>query len=250
MDKDVQQAGWGDDGRMLWKYPKTTYSLRSTCEKIGVDKLKGRKIKRLIHVMGSGRSGTTFMAKCFQAIGLDVQHERTGRHGTSSLFFTAGDHHWYPALPWYKGRNHYGERYSDFEFQWRIHVVRHPLKTIPSIGKIFNGLNYEFLEELGIIPKNIKNKMLRCAWVYYGLNTMAESRDPHMMVQLENIANDWPNIMQVMGMGPHPFPDLPPANRGTGFRKSEPLTWQELERLDEELCYSINNMSRRYGYRT
>jgi len=163
--------------RKITVYPKTTYSLRSTCEKWGVKKSRGHE-KRLLLITGSGRSGTTYAAKTMQAVGLDIPHEKVGAHGTSSLFFLV-DSDWYPMLPWYPGRNHVGERRSDFEFEYVVQIVRHPLKTIPSIGKIFNGLNYELFEEQGVIPKGIKNKMLRCAYMYYELNMLAEKQaDP------------------------------------------------------------------------
>lgn len=233
--------------REIYTVPKTTYSLRSTCIKQGVKKRRGKPLKRMLLITGSGRSGTTYAAKTMQAVGLDVPHELTGEHGTSSLFFLV-DSDWYPSLPWYAGRNHVGERRSDYEFQHVLHVVRHPLKTIPSIGKIFNGLNYELFEEQGVIPKGIKNKMLRCAWMYYGLNTLAE-KQATMRVQLERYAQSWPAIMQMLRMEGTPFPQhVKPANRATGFRASVPLTWSELDALDPELAQNIRIMTRRYGY--
>ena len=234
--------------REIYTVPKTTYSLRSKCEKMGVKKRRGKPLKRLLLITGSGRSGTTYAAKTMQAIGLDVQHELTGADGTSSLFFLV-DSEWYPALPWYPGRNHVGERRSDYEFQYVLHVVRHPLKTIPSIGKIFNGLNYELFEEQGVIPIGIKNKMLRCAWMYYGLNLLAE-KQATMRVQLERYEHSWPAIMRMLGMSRGTlFPrHVKPANRGTGFRASVPVTWEDLDALDPELAMNIRKMTRRYGY--
>ena len=234
--------------RKILNFPKTTYSVRSTCEKLGVAKRRGKPLQRLLLITGSGRSGTTYAARTMQAIGLDVPHELTGADGTSSLFFLV-DSDWYPALPWYPGRNHVGERRSDYEFKHVLHVVRHPLKTIPSIGKIFNGLNFELFEEQGVIPKGIKNKMLRCAWMYYGLNMLAEQQAT-MRVQLERYEKSWPSIMRMLGKSAStPFPrEVKPANKGTGYRASMPITWEELAALDSDLCENIKKMTRRYGY--
>ena len=231
--------------RKITVHPKTTYSLRSTCEKWGVKKSRGHE-KRLLLITGSGRSGTTYAAKTMQAVGLDIPHEKVGAHGTSSLFFLV-DSDWYPMLPWYPGRNHVGERRSDFEFEHVVQIVRHPLKTIPSIGKIFNGLNYELFEEQGIIPKGIKNKMLRCAYMYYELNMLAE-KQADLRVQLERYATSWPAIMRLIGYKAGFPAHVKPANKGQGYRASVPLTWQQLIDLDAELAKKIMNMTRRYGY--
>lgn len=232
--------------RKIYTLPKTTYSLRSKCEKWGVAKRR-KKEKRMLLITGSGRSGTTYAARTMQAIGLDIPHEKVGEHGTSSLFFLM-DSAWYPMLPWYKGRNHVGERRSDFEFAHVVQIVRHPLKTIPSIGKIFNGLNFELFEEQGVIPKGIKNKMLRCAWTYYGLNMLAE-KQAELRIQLERYRESWPALMRVIGYEGTPFPaSVKPANRGLGFRAATPLTWEDLDALDPELSRNIKLMTRRYGY--
>lgn len=231
--------------RKITVYPKTTYSLRSTCEKWGVKKSRTKE-QRLLLITGSGRSGTTYAAKTLQAVGLDVPHEKVGAHGTSSLFFLV-DSDWYPMLPWYPGRNHVGERRSDFTFEYVVQIVRHPLKTIPSIGKIFNGLNYELFEEQGIIPKGIKNKMLRCAHMYYGLNMLAE-KQADLRIQLERYETSWPALMRLIGYKADFPADVKPANKGHGYCASVPLTWAELDALDATLSHNIKLMTRRYGY--
>jgi hypothetical protein len=247
-DKEWRSA---QTGRLMRHYPKTTYSLRSKCEKIGVLP-RVKQERRLLLITGSGRCGTTWWARALGTVGLDVQHERTGKHGTASLFFTAPDHDWYPMLPWYAGRNHQGERKADYTFEHVVQITRHPLTCIPSMGPIFNGLNYEFLEETGVIPPGIKSRLLRCAHAWYGLNILAEQQCEYRW-QLEKNREGWRYLTSKLSAHMHdsglPYPELKPANRGTGFRKSEPTTYAALEQLDKTLAKSIKKMGERYGYK-
>lgn len=241
-------------GRLMRHYPKTTYSLKSTCEKIGVAARVSKPEPRLLLITGSGRCGTTWWARALQSVGLDVQHERTGKHGTASLFYTAPDHDWYPSLPWYPGRNHQGERRSDFRFKHVVQIVRNPLTCIPSMGPIFNGLNYEFLEETGVIPAGIKSRLLRCAHAWYGLNKLAEQQSEYRWRLEDENKKAWLHIMALFGHKPPyseapAYPNLKPVNRGTGFRKSQPTTIAELATLDRRLASSIQRMGRKYGYK-
>lgn len=244
-------------GRRIFEYPKTTHGMRSTVEKWGVDKHKDKPLDRLLLITGTGRCGTTWWARALQSVGLDVQHEKTGEHGTASLFFTAPDSDWYPRLPWLDAdqKNHVGERKSDFRFKHVVQVVRNPLTCIPSMGPIFPSVNYEFFEMHGIIPPDIKPRLLRCAHAWYNLNRLAEEQSEYRW-RLED-QNDfaWNRVMVMWGARSvqtgrrYPYPNLKPVNRGTGFRKSQPTTIADLAKLDRLLATNIQKMGRKYGYR-
>lgn len=247
MNKNREVVSTAADGRPIYVYPKTTYSLRAKCEKWGVDKRRIKQRRRVLFT-GTGRCGTTYIAKVMQIAGYDVQHEKCGTFGTASLFFLV-DSPWHPMLPWYAGRNHVGERRSDYTFDVTIQLTRHPFNTIRSMSKIFNGLNYEYFEEAGVLPRDLKSSLHRCMYLYYALNALAE-KQATLRVSLENVREYWPDILEYCGLSRRiEFPEMvKPANRGTGYRKAAPMTWKEMVALDFTLATRIAEMARIYGY--
>lgn len=233
--------------REIIKFPKRR-GQRSGAEKWGVEKLPPRKVRedKLVLVLGSGRSGTMHTSRVLTKAGLDIRHEHVGKDGTASLFFNV-DSDWHPMQPWTPGKVHVGERRSDFNFRHILHVVRHPRKVIPSMGAIFPALNYEFFEDNNIIPLGKEPQLLRCAHAYYGLNKLAEEQ-AEFRFQLEDFERSWPRIRKLLGLDGVPFPNIPHANKASGFRKRQPMVWSELHDMDPLLCRNIIKMAKKYGY--
>ncbi len=235
--------------RDIYEYPRRlTHKTRAL--KRGVDKWRRKKIQLPILILGTGRCGTRFMAKVLQMCGLDVQHELCGEHGTSSHFFHS-DFHWYPYLPWYPDRAHYGERRDDYEFKHVIHMVRNPLTCIPSIAKIFQALEWEFMEDLGYDVMG-KGKILRCMKMYYWINMAVEPQIAHPSThrfKIERIQFDWKKLPFHSEFNlPMKPPREKPINVGSGYRRSQPTTWKELKKIDLDLANEIQRMAKRYGY--
>src|SRR5210317_297718 len=130
-------------GRKIKLFEKDRAGRRSRALKHGVNKTAGKKIRKNLLVIGSGRCGTTWLSQTLQAAGFDVKHECVGDHGTVSLFFQV-DADWYPFVPWVAkepGRvAHVGERRSDFVFDHVVHLVRHPLEVAASMQSIIPEL--------------------------------------------------------------------------------------------------------------
>ncbi len=233
--------------RKIKMLPKTTYGLRSKAEKWHVDKLPKNKVEdRELLILGTGRCGTSMLSRMFQAVGLDVRHEKVGEFGTVSLFFNV-DSEWYPMNPWSKSSVHVGERRSDFRFKHVWHVVRDPYKVIPSMTGIFPALNYEFFVDNGIIKPGIKPALLKCAHVYYELNKLAE-KQASFRFKVEDMSEAlWHKMLRKLGQKRC---HMPVVSRGqaTGFRKRDPITWKDLDALDPELTSNILDMAVRYGY--
>ena len=231
--------------RPLKEYPKVDYGLRSKGKKIGVGKLRGKKIQKKILVLGTGRSGTTHMAKVLTAAGLKVKREQMGADGTASLYFFA-DSEWHPWWDGYAALCHKHERRSDYEFEHILHVIRDPLKTIPSMAKMFQGLVYDYMEHHSVLPKGIRNKMLRCMYIYKNVNELCASYADRTF-RIEDLRYEWPEVSTRLGISPT-FPNLPPANKSSGYKKSEPVTWEDLEQISPELTAEIKTLAARYGY--
>lgn len=116
-------------------------------------------------ITGCGRSGTLYMSKYFQAMGLDVRHEAHGEDGISS---------WYLSSP---GRgqitkNYYGGRMRRIEV---IHLVRDPLAVMASMRRceairtrsaldVFRRL-YPDIEEMPVLD------LVALWWVEWNKNT-------------------------------------------------------------------------------
>lgn len=82
-------------------------------------------VKKIL-VVGHPRCGTRYISKLLQSYGLDVEHEKIGKDGTSSWFYTVDD---YPPFDTIK------QKRSEYIWENMIHCVRDPFKAIPSIAK-------------------------------------------------------------------------------------------------------------------
>lgn len=231
--------------RNINKYPLRA-TTGTTAEKWGVAK-RSKREKRLILISGTGRSGSKTMALWFKKNKIDVLHELTGEHGASTHFFHS-DSKWYPMFPWYNGRAHVGERLSDYEFEYHYHIVRNPLTSIPSIAKIFGSIDFEFLEDLSMMPIGVKNKIEKCMWAYFAINKKYEEQtSAKRRVKLEELFKIVPIIEKDTGID-LVLDNMPHSNRGSGYRRSMPITSDDLKAVNFNLYSDIKRMAKRYGY--
>lgn len=238
-----------DPNRVINIYEKERWGQSSKVEKWGVNKRK-RTESRDLMILGSGRSGTKFMARLFQSIGYDVGHEYVGKHGTSTHFFHT-DHHWYPMMPWVPHGAHVGERLSDYDFAHVVHVVRDPLSCIPSIMSVFPTMDWEFAEDTGLIPVEKMSKLRRVMTYWFAVNERIEKNFYlTRRIKLEEVERQFPHLLRALQMPKFDWPDLAPTNKGTGYRASEPTTYDVLFEEDSETASKIKNKAIRYGYKT
>src|SRR3990172_8675058 len=81
-------------------------------------------------VIGAPRSGTRYFARWLRGLGLRVGHERMGLDACVSSYFVVDDF-------WYQGpHGRSGERRSGYRWGEVWHLVRDPLRTIPSIASM------------------------------------------------------------------------------------------------------------------
>lgn len=232
--------------RKIIKFPNREKGYRGTARRWGVRK-KSHKERRLVLVNGTGSSGTKYISKVFKAVGMDVPHERTGKDGSVTHYFHT-DHEWYPMFPWYEGCAHVGERRSDYIFKNEFLAVRHPLRCIPSMASSFDLMDYEFMEETGIIEWGLGSKLLKAMNAYYNINLKMEG-ESSFVFQLETIKESWPEICSRLGIGDVKFPDhVKACNKNTGYRAPKKITWKDLEEADFDLTCKIKKMARRYRY--
>lgn len=234
--------------RLINVYEKEAH-LRSSEEKWGVKKLRTKPEAKRLLVLGSGRSGTMFTAKALRTVGINVLHEKVGEHGTVSHYFVV-DSDWYPMAPWQEaqGKKHVGERRSDFDFEHTIHIIRDPRKAIPSMTKIFGSITWQFYVDNGLIPDVRRNAMLRAMHYWLAHNEASEAQ-ADLTFNLENYQKAWPAMMSLLGENA-PYPQhLKPMNKTTGFRKYEPVTFDDLIAIDAELGKRIKAYAKTHGYK-
>lgn len=194
-----------------------------------------------ILVTGNPRSGTLSMKNMLRAAGYDVQHERSGKNGTSSCFFFV-QASYYPREK-LTSRRHLNEKFDRYNYDVVIHLVRNPLHCIPSMAKIVGVGHQQWLEDHGIVNR-YRPKIAWAAEAWLKTNTEIESQfeDFHYYrIQIEHALNQWPSELKEP-------PELLHQHRGSGTRKSQPLTKQRLAEITP-FHRDIIQMAAGYGYK-
>lgn len=188
------------------------------------------------------------MAHLFQAMGLDVPHERpVGRDGIARWSYT---HLYRNELqnPVFREEDH-NEDFILPDGVFVIHLVRHPLKVISSVTQITDGI-WDFVgsraKHHGIQwnplddPHPIRGMKLWLLW-----NLFAEELADYR-IRIEELPEIFPALLEKIGMPPMPMPEIP---RDTNTHNpTEHFTWYGLDKADGVLCYQIMRTAERYGY--
>lgn len=238
--------------RPITIFPAKGFS--NTTEKWGVAKLPegAQKIDVPLMVIGTGRCGTDNIAKLMTKIGADFGHEVVRADGCSTHFFYV-DSDWYPMQSHDEvGVAHVAQRPSDFNFKHVVHLVRNPLITVSSITEIFKPLEFEFLEENGVIPivdRTKKKREYRGMLAWYYMNKKIDEAFPDApLMRIEELNEWWPKLLDMASLQQVPKPDIGPSNK-SGFRtKSHWMTPKEMFAIDAELAEKIFDLAEKYGY--
>lgn len=220
----------------------------------GVGKTK-KKTDLPLLVIGTGRCGTTWLAKSLQAAGFDIGHETVRSQGTVSLFF-AVDSDWHPWYPWEalsSRRAHIGERRSDFKFNTTIQIVRHPLKCAPSMQGFFRQLTYGYWYEHGVTTLDPKERVKPIVyrdlrnWIDVVMYCFNQAEKTYTLEELskepERVA--WKPMLDLAGLGYQSRPTLPPKNKAHGYLKRSPLTWSDVDNIDRLMGKTLRKMCRK-----
>ena len=236
------------------------------------------KSRRLVLVTGCARSGTLFMSKVLQSLGLKVGHEYVDDHGTASHFFAAKCKLDYPVIsskhP--KGRCiHVNEQREDFVFDHVFHQIRNPLKTISSLR--WTGVRADHMRAATQldVKKAVSAHRALVYWVEWNLLAEAQATRQY---RIEDIDKVFPELASSLGLGAVPLPDIPKDTHTerrweqpysvistdpktgekspfvpTSVRKrvveaTPELTWADLEKIDPEYTKRAKQLAEKYGY--
>lgn len=216
--------------------------------------------KRKLLVTGCARSGTLYASRLWQALGLDIRHERPvppdgqmGRDGIASWFMAVKD----PNPP-------YGPSALHYQFDFIIHQVRDPLKVIASVAQFIisankSGKQYIIANcpeaNLSEQQQNLKPHeqwILQAALYWHHWNLIAE-RIASITVSLENLPNSLPALCEMLEVNYSPgvIDGIPQdTNARKLYIKATPwvINWQYLETLNPALTEIIRDQASRYGY--
>ena len=167
------------------------------------------QIEGQLLVTGCPRSGTRFAAEFFQANGLDIQHERAGKHGTVEW------RHAYTRKP---------------VFQSVISLSRHPMLTIRSLTDLMIGIKthnadkitwryIKMMADLGHFRHHLDKEMWVEAAVEWWISVYRyHIEQGYRRVRLEDLSGD--------PTKPHPKPCALDFDKDWAWEAVEPIASQ------------------------
>ena len=214
------------------------------------------KVKRTL-IIGTPRSGTSYISELVAPFGIDIGHEKMGRDGMVDWEATF----WDKEPSYVREPSDQNIFMSDFDIVF--HQVRHPIPTIESMH-IVDENNWvkarACVEQINVSD----SKLLACMKFYYYYNLKAE-KEAGYQYRIENIKNCIVPMLELIGIEVSSEVKLDifkcisrkftnsnsqrfsrPLKRGES--QYENVTWELMEKEDKELAIKIKAMARNYGY--
>ena len=200
--------------------------------------------KKKVLVTGACRSGTTTVTKFLRDAGLQVNHEKMGYDGTVSCMFFM-DAPYYP-----KGGgvfSHEGDgKFSDYEFETIIHLIRHPLEAIPSQAGIYSKDHKQWVNDQKLVDISTKPNLYHAAKLWLKVNrhvgTLTKKR-----IRIEDLEAHWPKLRKWLDLSGH-IPVVGEMNKASGVFRRDSIEWEDLYALDETMTNQIIKLTGQYGY--
>lgn len=205
----------------------------------------------MILITGCPRSGTHSLSRAFKKSGINLGHEQLGTHGTVSCYF-------FKPTDYYPNDCHKNDDFGDFVRGNQVvgvHLVRNPLKCIPSMKTIVGIAHRKWLHEQSVVDKDINPKILWSMNAWYSMNDYIER---HLSVQVSLMririedfnVRHFNKILKMDGWDCNrlQFNGVERVHKSSGNRKSEPMTIDQMFEIDDKLARKIQVMGRRYGY--
>lgn len=180
----------------------------------------------MIKITGVIRSGTQYMSRCLEAVGINMPHERYGIDGIVSPLHTFDK--------------------PDIKWDYVLHQVRNPVNTISTMHTMLDGTWARFKTE-SITPdfRNLKNLMH--FWLYW--NEAIEKISDYRY-KVEDLEKEWGYLMDKIFKHPCHFPSQINKNVNSRIhgRGGVYLEFRELHECDEEIAMKILEKAVEYGY--
>jgi len=212
---------------------------------------------RPLLVVGHPRCGSGYMSGLLQASGLDVGHEKMGRHGISSWMFATDD----DKMPF--AQDKYSVSRKTSYFQYCIHHVRDPRVAVPSIMRDnkYSAPSFQFRrrhirKRFGIDLQDYTSEIERAVLSYVYWNRMIAAGGIDLVVRVEDGQDQflgWLLDRGLITVMPGQT-SLPPKNvnsdkpyKGVVYEKPalEESDWLSIE---SGILSELNAQCRQYGY--
>lgn len=216
-------------------------------------------MKKKLLVTGCGRSGTLYLTSYLQKLGLDVRHENPippngvmGKDGMISWFMAADE----PNPPMGPGRSHY-------EFEYVLHLVRHPLKVIASVAQFIlksDIRSYKYIKKYcgfthwpEFSQSFEQEQLYKFAMEYWlGWNNLTNNIATHR-ARVEFLDDDISLLLNEFGLTSNTVvTDMisKNINSRSNYIQDEiwSLSWSHLYGIDKALADKVEMMAKEYGY--
>ena len=215
--------------------------------------------RRKLLITGCGRSGTMYASAVWRSQGLDISHEnpappngQMGKDGIASWYMTVNDLN--PP---------FGPSASEYEFDFVIHQVRHPLKVIASVAQFVlrDALSRDYIERnspetrLGEQERQMPahdQLILQASryWFYWNLLAAQKSR---LTIKVEELAASLEELCPMLNACfiPGVAETVSTNTHGRYLYINEPywiVDWSDIARLDPGICNGIRELAEGYGY--
>jgi hypothetical protein len=177
-----------------------------------------------------------------------------GRDGAASWFMAADD----TSPP-------FGPGTKGYQFEFVLHLVRHPLKVTASVAQFIlqhGAPSPEYIERYApetrltseerrtLEPK--QQLILRAARYWYHWNRLAEAK-ADQTIQVEQLDAALPDLCSHLSVEYRPgqVDKIPKStNARRQYVREEPwvVEWTDIEALDPSLCMDIRHLANHYGY--
>jgi len=199
------------------------------------------KINPLL-VVATIHSGTKYTSQIFQAVGLDIGHEKMGEHGA-----VGADYAW--RKPGYEREMTSGIPDNTVT----VHQVREPFVTIASLSTIpenfwRNAVHGNTTYYQGIYEGNPleDSTIIRCMKLWLNWNQTAEKLASYTY-RVENMEECFPYILELIGLPTDlPFPNI--SKTTNKHEERHQYSERELYNADSHLYNRIKDLARKYGY--
>lgn len=186
---------------------------------------------KMLAVVACPRSGTGYISKVLQSVGLDIGHEVVGRDGTSDWRLTVGELNSYDQV---------------------LHQIRHPLDVIPSLMTIMPH-SWQFMEKYMPHWKTGGPWFLHPARMWLGWNkrALAVSSFTYRVEDLETITDILlPKILlREPSLEERTKASNVPRTVNSRAHPQYRCTWQEILLADKYLFDEMADLCVKVGYK-
>jgi len=211
----------------------------NTLKKIKKKNALKEKKKKKILVVGHPRTGTGYTAKLLQSWGLDVQHEKMGKDGTSDWSLASGDKSLWQDV-----------NFKDYEWDIIIYCVRDPKESIPSIlyteDKNLNSSEYRV--KYGAFSNKHYNPIVNTIRSLDAWDNLINLLNPNFTYRIEDQEKELFDFLKNKGLVSVYSNKIVGKKQNTREHKKWEEMLSEFDIFSKDKLVKLDKFCKRYGY--